>query len=207
MDAAEAVLPGFVRARRLARDDLPPLRPVRAPEHTPAVHEERARCLPLRDRERGQPPIPRLPFQVRTIHGGEIDLGHDIAVVQQEGFPPLEQWSRVEEPAARVQGGRRFLVFPRHEYRDAQRRRLGPPHHLLGKIVRVHDQAVGAGRDEVAGDVLQERNAAEVDERLGRPVGQRPQAAPLTRREDHRLHRRWLRPAPGGAASPPTPGV
>ena len=85
---------------------------------------------------------------------------------------------------------------------DQRDRQLAP-----GDLGGDQVEAVAADDDDPAGargareahGVDQQRLAADLDERLGEPLGQSPEAAPETGRQQHHLHRR-----PDGALPEPT---
>ena len=70
---------------------------------------------------------------------------------------------------------------------------------LGAEVMQIDDHVTDSGAVQPAQLVRDQRLAADRDERLRDPLGQRPQAFSATRRQDHRLHARALSRGARGA--------
>ena len=131
--------------------------------------------------------------------GREREVGVDVHVVEEDRAVAAEEAAGGEEAAAGLEGGRR-LAGERRPRRRSPRARARRPRSSSANGQTLTTRRSQPGGDEPPRDALEHGDAADGDERLRHPVGDRPQARAEPRREDQPVHVRASRASGAGSA-------
>ena len=115
---------------------------------------------------------------------GQIDVVDHIAVDHEQRFVPKEVRCLTQGPC----GALGLLLVGADQLDTRRAGLLGSPRHLVGQMMGIIDDSVGAGGRKAPHEAAQHSLVEQRQGRLGEPYRKGPEPLAEARRQDHDLH-------------------